>query len=74
MHKNVELNIAHVTAAKLYVEDGGKWILHIWTDLSSADQVPMLALKYALDDLMGKETGYTTYVIHHKDSADASGA
>lgn len=58
MHREVELNLRHVRSAKLYVEYGGQWILHVWTDLSSADARAFRALEHSLRGLMGRETGY----------------
>jgi hypothetical protein len=71
MHQEAELNLPHVSSAKVYVEAGGKWILHVWTDLLSTDRGPLDALKHALDGLIGRETGYTAYVVYPKDSANA---
>jgi hypothetical protein len=72
MHREVELNLPHVKAAKLYVEAGGQWILHVWTGLSSTDNEALHALYHDLDGLIGKETGYTAYVVHPEDADNAT--
>jgi hypothetical protein len=71
MHQEAELNLPHVSSTKVYVEAGGKWILHVWTDLLSIEREALDALEHGLDGIIGRETGYTAYVVHPKDFANA---
>ncbi len=71
MHREVELNLSHVKATKLYVEAGGQWILHVWTDLLSTESEALTVLRRDLDGLIGRETGYSAYVLYPGDVVNA---
>jgi hypothetical protein len=72
MHKDIHLDIPHVTSAQLYVEDEGRWVLHVWTELSSAEETAVSNLRRALEGLIGRRTGYDACDLHLKDSVDAT--
>jgi hypothetical protein len=72
MYQEAELNLPRVSSAKVYVEAGGKWILHAWTDLLLIDKGALESLEHALDGLIGRETGYTAYVVQPKHAANAN--
>ena len=61
----------YVTSAKVYVENGGSWVLHVWTELFSTDSEKIHTLNNSLNSLLGTTTGYTTYVVHLRDSDNA---
>ncbi len=64
MHRDIELNRPHVKTAKLYIEAGDQWVLHVWTDISSTDNEALDEFSRDLDDLIGRETGYTSIRIY----------
>jgi|GEM_PF-5628999 len=71
MHRNVKLDIANVTKAHEDAEDRIKWVLHVWTNLSSDDKVAMRVLKNELDKFISSERRYTSYVVYPKDGSNA---
>jgi len=72
MHKYSELGLPYAKAAKLYVENGGRWVLHVWTGVPASDTQARATLEKALDVLMADHKGYSEYVVHSEGADDAS--
>jgi hypothetical protein len=68
VHRDVELNLPHAKTGKLYIEEDGRWVVHVFPDLASTDDGAQ-ALAHGLDSKIGRETGYDSYKIHFRDGS-----
>ncbi len=66
MHQDVALNLSHAREGKLYLEDGGRRVLHVWSDLSQEDAKALSGLRAELAKLVGGLHGYDGIVLHPK--------
>jgi hypothetical protein len=64
MHQIVELGLRHAPQGNLYLEDGGRRVLHVFPDLSSEDAQALADLRTELEKLVGGLHGYDECIIH----------
>ena len=72
LHQVIELGLPHIVEAKLYLEDGARRIIHVWTDLSADHIAEIAALREALRKLQQDDPlNYDGFWFYLKGSVDA---
>ena len=69
MHQIVELNLPHAMEGKLYLEEGGRRVLHVFAGLSADDLEAIERLKKSLAKRVGGLHGYDECVVHLKNDS-----
>ncbi|HTV34753.1 MAG TPA: hypothetical protein VME69_16950, partial [Methylocella sp.] len=71
LHQIVNLNLPHAQERKLYLENGGRRVLHVFPDLLYSETQKLEALRDSLNKLLGGLHGYDECIVHTKDKSDA---
>ena len=64
MHQDVALGLPHAREGKVYLEDGGCRVLHVWPQIDQEDVTAVAALRQELDGLLGGLHGYDRIELH----------
>jgi hypothetical protein len=72
-HRDVELDLPRAKTGKLYIDENGRWVVHVFPDLASTDDEAQ-DLARALAGRMGRDTGYDGYQFHFRDGLNAQRA
>jgi len=71
MHKAIPLNLPYATEGQLYLEDGGRRVLHVFPDLRPDQTAELATLRAALAKRVGPRGDYDGFIINPTDPPSA---